>query len=246
MLETSVAYNQKCLADIEFGKGYEGYEGYEGYDGYVGYGTSQTHDIEFCKNYNEWGVTPGKSERSIAANLKSYPLSDDIKNMADVVFKQMKYRVRRGKIRQKLYFYCVYCAHLELGLSVVPVQLGAMFGLTPGDVQKCDSLFSPLQTGYRPPSANISPLRYLPDYCKEMNFSEETIDSIMKMASKILEKDITLLQEHPQTVAAGFLRYFTTTLGIANEDPQKLMKITSRSSVTIDTIYKRIAAVDNS
>ncbi|CAH6420662.1 Transcription initiation factor TFIIB [uncultured virus] len=202
----------------------------------------------FCNGYGEYGqghvVT--HTERSILPDLKPYPFPDDIKNKADVIYNKMIYRVRRGKIRNQMLFFCVYCAHLELDRDVNPVQLGAQFGLTSGEVQRCDSIFSPLQTGYRPPSTNTSPLRYLPDYCQNMELSEEATSEVMILANNILIKDFSLRQENPQTVAAGLLRYYTFTNGITTDDPQKITKVTGRSNVTIEGMFRRVSAIDNS
>lgn len=201
---------------------------------------------KFCGGYGDWTHVMSHTERSILQDLKSYPFPDDIKNQADVIYNKMRYQVRRGKIRFQMLFFCVYNAHIELGRDINPIQLGAQFGLTQGEVQRCDSLFSPLQTGYRPRPINTSPLGYLPDYCQNMDLSQEAIDEIMKMSVMILKKDPTLYQESPQTVAAGLLRYYTITNGITTDDPQKITRITNRSTVTIDGMFRRIATIDNS
>lgn len=216
----------------------------EYYEGIVDNG--EVLEEKFYGGYGEWGHVINHSERTILPDLKQYSFTDDIKNQADVIYNKMRYQVRRGKIRFQMLFFCVYCAYLELNRDVDPIQLGAQFGLNQGEVQRCDSLFSPLQTGYKPPSTNISPLGYLPNYCTAMNLSQEAIDEIMKMAANILKKDPRLYQENPQTVAAGLLRYYTVTNGIISDDPQKMMQITGRSSVTIDSIFRRISTIDNS
>lgn len=194
---------------------------------------------------DSYGQT-SKVTRSIADDLKPYAFPDDIKAQADAIYNKMIYRVRRGKIRIQMLYFCVYNAHIELGRDVNTSQLGAIFGLTPGEVQKTDSLFSELQTGYKAPSSNISPLKYLPDYCREMQMSEDVIPDVLEACKSILEKDKSLKQENPQTVAAGFLRYYTMTRGIVSDDNKKIIKVTHRSTVTIDNMYKKIAMIDNS
>ena len=206
---------------------------------------STSGEQRFCGGYGEWAHVINRSERTILPDLKQYPFTDDIKNQSDVIYNKMLYRVRRGKIRSQMLFFCVYCAHLELNRDVNPTQLGSLFDLTPGEVQRCDSIFSPLQTGYRPPSTNTSPLRYLPGYCEKMELSEEAVTEIMRLANNVLRKDPDLKQENPQTVAAGLLRYFTYTNGIITDDPQKITKVTGRSNVTIDVMFRRIATIDN-
>lgn len=202
---------------------------------------------KFCGGFSELGGhVMTNNERTILPDLKSYLYTDDIKNQSDVIFNKMKYQVRRGKIRNQMLFFCVYCSHLELGLPVNPIQLGADFKLTSGEVQRCDSLFSPLQTGYKPPATNVSPLGYLPDYCQNMDLSQDAVEEIMKISTNILRKDHTLFQENPQTVAAGLLRYYTVTKGIVTDDPQKITRVTKRSNVTIDGMFRRISTIDNS
>ena len=204
---------------------------------------------KFYNGYGESHVV-SHTERSILSDLKPHPFTDDIKNMADVIFNKMRYQVRRGKIRDQLLFYCVYCSHCELRRDVNPIQLGKHFGLTQGEVQKCDSMFSPLQTGYRKPEMMITPLDYLPDYCSAINLSQEAIEDILRMATSIITKDPALLQENPQTVASGLLRYYTVSNGIVVEDPERLTNVmanvTGRSDATINALYKRISIIDNS
>lgn len=200
---------------------------------------------KFCGGYGEWGHVINHTERSILPDLKVYPFPDDIKNRADVIYNKMRYQVRRGKIRSQMLFFCVYYAHVELKRDVNPIPLGSQFGLTPGEIQKCDSLFSPLQTGYKPPPTNASPLGYFSDYLTGMDLSEDLLDDITRTASDILHKDPTLNQENPQTVAAGLLRYYMVARGITSEDPVKINRVTSRSNVTIDGMFRRICTIDN-
>ena len=209
------------------------------------YYDSNDDEQKFHHGYGDSHVV-SHSERSILTDLRSYPFTDDIKNMADVVYNKMRYQVRRGKIRDQLLFYCVYCAYCELKRSVNPVQLGKSFGLTQGEVQRCDSLFSPLQTGYRKPGTFTTPLSCLPQCCTDIGLSVEATEDILAMASAILAKDPSLMQENPQTVASGLLRYYLVLNGITVENPQDMTNVTGRSTPTIDTLYRRVATVDNS
>jgi hypothetical protein len=200
---------------------------------------------EFHSGFGDWGHVSNNSEKTIRPELDGYFFDDEIKNVADSIYNKMVYQVRRGKVRTKLIFYCIYCAHLELKRDVNPTQLGKIFGLTQGEVQKCDSLFSPLQTGYRAPTTIISPLQYLPGYCIKLKLSQESLETIRKMSQDILSKDPSLKEENPQTVASGLLRYYTLTNGITLDDPNELEKLTSRSMVTIENMCKRISVIDN-
>lgn len=199
---------------------------------------------EFYNSYGETHVITRKNH-SILSDLEQYPLTDDIKNKADVIYNKMIPRLHRSKIRNQMLFFCVYNAHIELDRDVNPVQLGKMFGLTAGDVQRCDSIFSPLQTGYEPPSKITTPTEYLPGFCEKMGISSEATNNIIKLANNILNKDPDLREQHPQTVAAGILKYYTYINGITTDDPYKINKVTDRSPVTINTVFKRISNIDN-
>jgi hypothetical protein len=204
-----------------------------------------TDDQKFHNSYGDSHVVI-HNERSILSELKAYTFTDDIKNMADVIYNKMRPQVRRGKIRDQLLFYCVYCAYCELKRNINPIQLGKLFNLTQGEVQRCDSLFSPLQTGYRKPSNFETPLCCLPECCSAIGLSEEAAVDILEMAAAILGKDPSLMQENPRTVASGLLRYYVETHGIIINNPQDMTSVTNRSAATIETLYKRIAAIDNS
>ena len=186
------------------------------------------------------------SERSIRSEIEKYGFSDEIINQADAIYNLMKKSTHRGKIRQQLKFYCVYCAHIELGIIVNPIHLGEIFELQQGDVQKCDALFSPLQTGYKPRKPTFtSPLDYLPSYCQKLNLSVDAINDLSNLANSIINKDPSLLQESPHTVSAGIFCYYIVTNGVTAEDPQFISRITGRSAPTIDLMCKRIAKIDN-
>ena len=207
---------------------------------------SMRADDEFFKGYSDWGQHVFvNSEHSIINDLRSYQIPDDIKNKADWIYSKMIPRTRRKKIRKQLVFYCIYCACLELGIDVNPMQLGKQFGLTQGEVQRCGSLFSKLQTGYAPPVVYSTPLNYIPGFCENLGLAEDAIEEIARIYSVVISADQGLSQENPQTVASGLLKYYIITNGISLKDSNAISVATNRSSVTIDAMYKRIAIADN-
>lgn len=199
--------------------------------------------LKICKS-NKTAVS-GKTNKSILPDLKNYPLDTELQNKAADIHDRMIYKVRRKKIRTKLLFYCCLCAYKELGRNVDTVALSKIFGLSSTEVAKCDTLFSPLQTGYYPPETNSTPLKYLPEYFSKINLSEDIKDSLLVQANNILEKNPDLLEKSPQTVASGLFKYFLVTNGIVLSDQKILKEITGRSLATIDTMYKAIEVLDN-
>jgi len=185
-------------------------------------------------------------QSSIVTDLSNYNFSPQIISEAERIYAIMRHNVRRGSVRKKLLFQLVHNAHLELDIPVDPNELGKIFGLDRGEIQKSFSLFSPLQTGYAPPTKNTTPLQYIPSFCTRLGLSTDITEQFERTSRAILEKDPTLLDEHPRTVASGLLRYCLTTHGLVFEDQTLIDNITGRSYVTVDPVFKRIISIDNS
>ena len=192
--------------------------------------------------HNEYNYTT-KNSRSIMPDLAKYNLTPDIKHRANFIYNKMKLNVRRANKRKYLLFFCVYSAYKELNININPTELGKMFDLTTGDMQKTHSMFSSLETGYKPKQRQISALDYIHDYCVKLDLEQYT-DDLMLFTSLILEKHVQLLQFVPQTVAAGILKYYMIINGIELTNKKILSETTFRSDTTIDSMYKKISEMD--
>lgn len=205
-----------------------------------------------------------KKEKSILPCLMKLSLPENIMYGADVIYSKMRPQVRRANTYNMLLYYCTYCSYLEYiheqkslakeGLlfdtkgyidGFDPIELGKKFKLTKGQLQKCDSLFSPLQTGYKPPSSCISLLDYIPNYCKCINLSKESIVDVIDLANELLKKEPKLYKNNPRSTAAGILYYFTIINGISINNIDEFMDLVNYSFTTIENIYKQIAIIDN-
>jgi len=206
-----------------------------------------------------------KKGKSILPILSTYSLPEHIINGADVIYNKMKPQVRRSNTYHMLLYYCTYCSYFEYiyeqkllakeGLLFDPkgyldtfdsIQLGAKFGLKKGQLQKCDSLFSPLQSGYKPPLSSFSLLDYIPNYGKCINLSNQSIVDIIELAEELLKKEPKLYKEQRRSTAAGIVYYFTIINGISINNLDDFVKLSTYSFTTIENIYKRIAVIDNS
>jgi hypothetical protein len=206
-----------------------------------------------------------KKGKSIIPFLSKLSLPENIINRADVIYNKMKPQVRRANTYNMLLYYCTYCSYLEYiyeqkllskeGLlfdakgyidGFDPIELGNKFNLSKGQLQKCDSLFSPLQTGYKPPLSYISLLDYIPNYGKCINLSNESIIEIIELAKGLLKKSPKLNKDNARSTAAGIVYYYTIINGISISNIDDFIKLVNYSHTTIVTIYKQIAIIDNS
>lgn len=207
-------------------------------------------DASFVEGYGEGAagshIGAIKVKSCVDLLKQKYHQPEDIAIQADLILKQMRPRVNRGKINVQKMFHCTYNAYRELGRNVDPYELGSKyFGLTAGEVTQTESLFSPLQTGYYPPNINVTCTEYIPGYCRSLNLSTEISNSITEFSNRMLLKDPSLLQEQPKTVAAGLFKYYLVIHGITLNDNEQFLKITGRSNATIENIYNRISILDN-
>lgn len=195
---------------------------------------------------------PAQGKFSILKDLDTYPFMTMIKTKANEIYNKMHYQTRRGKIRVQLLYHCTYNAHLELyeeGLLdeiPVPDELGEVFNLTSEEVQKCDSLFSYIQTGYEPLSIELNPRSYYKKWCdtKELRLSDDQLIDLLEFSDYITTLDKSLLQNHPRTVASGILKFHLEKSGFV-VDPQALGLVTKRSNVTIKGIYDQVSKIYN-
>jgi hypothetical protein len=190
---------------------------------------------------------------SIVEEINKFPIKEDIKKEAHRIYKELGSPVHRGKKRAQLLFYCIYNGeleyrdkHPELEEDVDPRIIKDMVDIKNGMMRRAMSMFSETQTGYRPKSGKPNPLGLIKCYCEENHISSEMIPTIRAFGQEILDKDPSLLGEFPQTVAAGLIKYVMLTRGDGKEpDNEAFSKKIGLSQATINTMYKRIAKLDN-
>ncbi len=191
-----------------------------------------------------------KGDRSILDELNQHPLSIDIKQRAQRIYQKLGPRTHRGNKRKQLLFYCMYSADLEyhaenpeLQEDSNPLVYQKMLGLSHGEVRKAMSIFSEAQTGYRPQTGKANPLGMIRGYCLEHHISEEMVEPIKIIGEKILRKAPELMEEYPQTVAAGLIKYVLE--GMGELDPEEFAKTVTLSQATITSMCKKIEKIDN-
>lgn len=227
--------------------------------------TEEIEDAQFGSEYSSKDShVSSKKGKSILPVLLTYSLPEHIVNGADVIYNKMKPQVRRANTYNMLVYYCTYCSYLEYineqknlakeGLlfdpkgyidGFDPIELGKKFNLTKSQIQKCDSLFSPLQTGYKPPSSCISLLDYIPNYGKCINLSNESIVDVIDLTNELLKKEPKLYKDNARSTAAGILYYYTIINGISINNINDFVSLVNYSFTTIENIYKQIAIIDN-
>jgi len=185
------------------------------------------------------------TEKSIINDLKKYPgISDDVIQQANRLYIEMGAPTRRGQVRQQMLFICTYRAYRKLGKEPNPYELAQVFGLKKGQVQKANSIFSPLQTGFQPNYSQVYPAKDIPSFSAQIGLSEEVTKQIVTFAQGLLERYPSLAEEAPQNLAAGIIAYYCQSNGIIPV-LATLPTVANNSKITIDNMAAKIAEYDN-
>ena len=200
--------------------------------------------IDFQYSYGDNNCyTSTKKARSILDKLQHYSsVPEEVRNKADVIYGQMHVKQHRGIKLIQLLYWCCYCAFLELNMDVNPQDLGRVFTLSNVDVARCGSIFSELETGYQPPKGLTTPLNYIPNFCHDLQLSDDAKAQCIALADRIISKRPSLLHESPLNVACGILKYYLIINGI---EVDNLRSVINLSDSTVNPWCKVAEDVDN-
>lgn len=183
--------------------------------------------------------------KNILKALDEFPLDDEVKFKAQEIFSRLDCGIYRKNNRRKILFYCVYMAHKELDKHCIPLELAKVFNLKQGDLQKFPGIFfSEFSSQKNSYSSEELTFSYIRKFALEFSFTPESLEDLLLLAKQVIKKDPSLLEEHPNTLASGFLMYYMKNHGVKLKNKNELKSITNRSITTIEKIYKKILHSD--
>lgn len=183
-------------------------------------------------------------KKTLADDLYSLNIADNIKECADTIFRSMNNMcIRRGKKRRQLVFVCCRYAYQKLEVAYDPIALGQNLKLTKSDMTNAMATYSSLQTGVGLECRPTSPLSLLPEFCNQLGLIDDiSIEEILEMARGLLAKYTQLTEIKPYAVAAGILAYYFKINGLPCENISKVCHV-PENIVTL--AYRRISTLDN-
>lgn len=168
-----------------------------------------------------------KKLTSITPEICHKGLTEEIVSIADRIYDDLskKIGVKRKRKRQKLLFYCVLAAHLEIAKPHDPIDLGKLFNLTEEDIHNTYSLFSSAQTCYT--LTQIDHVKCFLDYFSEkLNLNDESKQELREIYEDIKERD-EIRDMKPRSLASGIIDYYLTVNGSDVEDLPKVVNQTT-------------------
>lgn len=189
-------------------------------------------------------ATKTPEKKSIIPELDEYTLPHHIKERANMIYNKMEISTHRGVRRTQLLYYCTFMAYKELEQVEDPARLASIMGLPKNKIGKSFSLFSEIQTKYKPSGNNLKIVDLIPGLCREIGIDDNGIDQCVDLGMEIVNNNIILEEEQPQKVAAAIIQYYMITKG-ADLDKITFSKIVGMSSSTIQQTFLKISAMHN-
>jgi len=188
-----------------------------------------------------------KKIRNVFEGYEYLVVPDEVRVEANSIYNnELGRRIKKIKKLALLKFYCIYNAYKSLGITIVPQTLANDMKMDNKIVNKANTIFSELETGYSPPDHDPSPIDFLPDYAEFLKIDPETLtEFIIPYADNFLKNNTCFLQDHPHVVAAGIIKWYCTMNGLILKKIPKLRQRAGCSDATIDTMYKKVVLADS-
>lgn len=192
--------------------------------------------------------------RSFEPDLARLSFDQDIKSevirIASSVSEDQIHRM--GKRTTQLFVY-LYLAHLRLRGSIEPQKIAEELKMTEKQLNEATKIVSGVSNTPMPlpkiggetlsaPVVIISPLAYLNNLCMQLGIND-TCSKIREFGAKIIAKNPLLLEQSPDQVAIGIIKYYMETHNIIN---LRFLSIVKRSDNTVKMFRDLVALADNS
>ena len=184
------------------------------------------------------------ADKGILPDMENVDIPDDVKAIANNIFKHLNLPTHRGKRRKLLVFFCIYNAYAELNAAKDPRSLATTVGIDPNEITKAFSLFSEVQTGYRTRSLRTNPLDLVQEYCARIRDVELNVEMVKVLTKRILDKSLKLREMYPQKVTAGVIQYYMSINGI-KYNKKLFVEAMKLSEATISSMYREVSIIDN-
>jgi len=192
---------------------------------------------------NDFKIKKNTRDDLFIKELNNLPFTEEIKNEAFNVYKNMQSSIKRKNNRKGLKFFCIYNAHLNLNKIKDVNHIAKICELELTELNKIFKVFSFEKTGYRMKDVDISPMDYIEDYYTATELRRDEIDGVIQFAHELLKKN-SLSDEYPQVVAAAIIIYYMWKIH-NTVPPIKFIKYVGRSESMINKVLDKIGNIYN-
>lgn len=180
---------------------------------------------------------------SLMNQFEQYSFSDQIKNKACEISNTLNVKNMREDSLKQFHFYCIWRAHVSMGIHTVPAILGASMGLSRDQVSKAISRFSkiPGQPFY---DSFVKPIDIIPQFCQRLEMTHDAIEAMQSAFDRLLKKEPRLNNYKADTLIVAFMVYHLNVNGY-QVDVAGLSEKFEVKTATVKSIWKEISDADN-
>lgn len=210
-------------------------------------------NISFDKEWRYYGASDTKNggsdpnrcqirkseERNIYDDIKHMGFSLSIQQAANTIYRKVtEGQIFRGDSRKAIIFACIFKAFKETGCAQSFEHLQNVFGLKrkviSGGMKRVG--MSSKSTVY------ITPADLVPEIMRKFNAEQDHINHVEKLYVKIRNRSSLLNRSRPQSVAAGLVFYYCSSIG-KNIPSKVFAEKVGLSELTINKINKEIKSI---
>lgn len=180
-------------------------------------------------------------EKPVVEQIRKLAIADDVKDKAESIYFQIQQSTSRSHSQSKLIVYVVYCAFREMNMVRDPLYVCNLLKIKPADLSKSYSLFSQIQTNYKPPCIKVHPTQLIPLYCETLDIVST---EIVKLCHRICAKDPSFEEYFPQLMAVACIGYYSNYSGFSIHS-NILAGLIGRSATMVNSLIKLITVTDN-
>lgn len=170
---------------------------------------------------------------SIANDLSKISVPEDIRRVANDIYRSLNLCTKRGNQRKKMIFYCIIMAYEKLGILCDPKDIADKVGISYSDINKAMDIV--ITNNFK----HYNPLDFIPIYHNKLGLPDNILNDIIDTGKRIIENNKELNDGYPQVIAAVIIMYYLTINGFKiNMDA--FTKLTNRSASTLKKIYNEV------
>lgn len=183
-------------------------------------------------------------EKGIKKDIERLNIPIEVVNKADDYYYEVtKGDIKRSNLRKGIIFACVFQAYKDLNQPKTPDQLMEIFKLKKKQVSKGLTFFR-MNCNKESNDENnyITPRNFIPSYLEKFQVTDEHVQIVMDLYSKIEHKSSLINKSNPQSVSCGLVYYYFKKNNI-DISASKFGQVVNLSEITIQKIASEIEAI---
>lgn len=205
-------------------------------------------DSEYIYSAYYNNISSTTPEKSIVQELETYGFPSEVNHRADSFFKRYD-RIHRKGPRRAMIAFCLYLAHRDLTIPMIPEIIADRLGINVKSIQVAShdykiQLQGECTTHYQVSLTEIVEL--IANYVQELYPDREQLIKFTSHIEQSHQQEISRINKKPQYIAVAIILYYLETSGKLNSGYRsRLSNLISLTSNTLDSITNRIKEIDN-